>query len=41
VGVGLSNVRQRLTMAYGGKAIFDAGPAPTGGWISRVTVPIG
>jgi two-component system LytT family sensor kinase len=39
MGLGLTNVRRRLAVAYGERAEFDHGPRPGGGYMSRILMP--
>ena len=39
-GVGLANVRQRLTARFGAAAHCEAGPAADGGYRVALTVPM-
>lgn len=39
MGLGLTNVRQRLAVAYGERAEFEHGPRPGGGYASRMYIP--
>ena len=39
LGVGLENVRRRLEIAYGGKAVFEAGPREPRGFCARIVLP--
>lgn len=39
-GVGLRNVAERLEARYGDAASIDAGPAPDGGFVVRLTLPL-
>ncbi|MBA2934091.1 histidine kinase [Sphingomonas sp. CGMCC 1.13654] len=38
-GVGLTNVRERLTLSYGASAGLEAGPQPQGGYCALVRLP--
>ena len=40
-GIGLANVRDRLAARYGDSASFTAGPAPGGGWLAVIRMPLG
>lgn len=39
-GIGLANVRDRLAARYGDSASFTAGPAPGGGWLAVIRMPL-
>lgn len=39
LGVGLTNVRRRLAVAYGERAEFEHGPMPGGGYMARMSIP--
>jgi len=39
LGVGLENVRRRLEVAYGGRALFEAGPRAPRGFCARIVLP--
>jgi sensor histidine kinase YesM len=39
-GVGLSNLRERLALAHGDRATLELGPAPGGGFLARVQLPL-
>ncbi|MBX7250047.1 MAG: histidine kinase [Caulobacteraceae bacterium] len=39
LGVGLTNVRRRLAVAYGERAEFEHGPRPEGGYMARMCIP--
>src|SRR5213082_356628 len=40
VGVGLANVRERLTVQFGERAGFDAGPGADGLWVAQIRMPL-
>src|SRR4029077_3454158 len=40
VGVGLANVRERLTVQFGERAGFDAGPGADGVWAAQIRMPL-
>jgi hypothetical protein len=40
VGVGLANVRERLTVQFGERAGFDAGPGADGMWAAQIRMPL-
>ena len=40
VGVGLANVRERLTVQFGERAGFDAGPGANGMWVAQIRMPL-
>lgn len=39
-GVGLSNTRSRLALLYGERQVFDLLPAPDGGLLARIGIPL-
>ena len=39
-GIGLANVRDRLAARYGDSASLTSGPAPAGGWLSAIRLPL-
>ena len=39
-GIGLANVRDRLAARYGDSASLTSGPAPGGGWLSVIRLPL-
>lgn len=39
-GVGLTNLRERLALAHGERATLELGPAPGGGFLARVQLPL-
>ena len=39
-GIGLANVRDRLAARYGDSASLTSGPAPDGGWLSVIRLPL-
>ncbi len=39
-GIGLANVRDRLAARYGDSASLTAGPAPGGGWLALIRMPL-
>ena len=38
-GIGLTNVRERLNVQFGGDASFTAGPTGPGEWTAQITIP--
>lgn len=38
-GIGLRNVRDRLAIQFGGRAVFDAGPGSDGEWVAEIRLP--
>jgi Histidine kinase len=38
-GIGLTNVRERLNVQFGGDAAFTAGPTGFGEWTAEITIP--
>ena len=39
-GIGLANVRERLTVQFGERAGFDAGPGADGLWVAQIRMPL-
>src|SRR5207244_3251818 len=39
-GIGLANVRERLTVQFGERAGFDAGPGADGLWVAQMRMPL-
>lgn len=39
LGIGVANVRERLRLAYAGRAALKAGPDGNAGWIAEMTIP--
>ena len=39
-GIGIKNLRERLAIQFGGRAVFSAGPGPDNQWIAEIRVPL-
>jgi hypothetical protein len=39
-GIGLANVRERLAVQFGERAIFSAGPGEDGQWVAEIHMPL-
>jgi len=39
-GIGLANVRERLAVQFGERAIFSAGPGEDGQWVAEIRMPL-
>jgi two-component system, LytTR family, sensor kinase len=39
-GIGLKNVRERLTIQFGARAAFHAGPGPDNDWVAEIRLPM-
>jgi len=39
-GIGLKNVRERLSIQFGGRATFSAGPGPDRNWVAEIRMPL-
>lgn len=40
VGIGLKNVRERLSIQFGGRATFNAGLSPDQNWVAELCLPV-
>ncbi len=40
VGIGLKNVRERLSIQFGGRATFKAGLSPDQNWVAEIRLPV-
>jgi hypothetical protein len=40
VGIGLKNVRERLSIQFGGRATFNAGLSPEQNWVAEICLPV-
>jgi hypothetical protein len=40
VGIGLRNLRERLSIQFGGSASLNAGPGPNQNWVAEIRIPL-
>jgi sensor histidine kinase YesM len=40
IGIGLRNVRERLTIQFGDRATFSAAPGEDNDWIAEIRMPL-